>query len=84
MTAGTAASTVNGALNSFARAAANEAPRGIRVNVVAPPWITETLLAYKMDVEGGMPAAYVARAYADAVEGKQTGQVIAPVFASRK
>jgi NAD(P)-dependent dehydrogenase (short-subunit alcohol dehydrogenase family) len=80
---GAAASTVNGAINSFARAAAHEAPRGIRVNAVAPPWITETLVAYKMDVEGGMPAADVARAYARSVEGKQTGQILAPAFSSR-
>ena len=33
---GAAASTVNGAINSFARAAAHEAPRGIRVNAVSP------------------------------------------------
>jgi NAD(P)-dependent dehydrogenase (short-subunit alcohol dehydrogenase family) len=83
MIAGTAASTVNGAINSFARAAAHESPRQIRVNAVAPPWITETLIAYKMNPEGGMPAADVARAYAKAVEGTQTGQVISPTFSSR-
>jgi NAD(P)-dependent dehydrogenase (short-subunit alcohol dehydrogenase family) len=81
---GAAASTVNGAINSFARAAAHEAPRGIRVNAVAPPWITETLVAYKMNPEGGMPATDVARAYAEAVEGRQTGQIIAPAFSSRR
>jgi NAD(P)-dependent dehydrogenase (short-subunit alcohol dehydrogenase family) len=84
MTGGTAAGLVNGALNSFARAAAHEAPREIRVNAVAPPWIAETLLAYKMDPEGGMLAADVARAYAESVEGKQTGQVISPAFSSRR
>ncbi|HEV7704304.1 MAG TPA: short chain dehydrogenase [Gemmatimonadaceae bacterium] len=83
MTSGSAASLVNGAINSFTRAAAHEAPRKIRVNAVAPPWITETLIAYKMDPEGGMPAVDVARAYAEAVEGTQTGQVIAPAFSSR-
>jgi len=83
MTGGTAASLVNGALNSFARAAAHEAPREIRVNAVAPPWITETLLEYKMDPEGGMLAVDVARAYALAAEGKQTGQIISPAFSSR-
>ena len=81
---GSAASLVNGALNSFTRAAAHEAPRGIRVNAVAPPWITETLLAYKMDPEGGMPAVDVGRAYAAAVEGIQTGQIVSPVFSSRR
>ena len=84
MVDGAAASTVNGAINSFARAAAHEAPRDIRVNAVAPPWITETLIAYKMNPEGGMPATDVARAYVKAVEGKQTGQVISPAFSSRR
>jgi NAD(P)-dependent dehydrogenase (short-subunit alcohol dehydrogenase family) len=84
MMSGTAASLVNGALNSFTRAAAHEAPREIRVNAVAPPWITETLLAYKMDPVGGMPAMDVGRAYAAAVEGKQTGQIISPAFSSRR
>ena len=84
MRSGAAASLVNGAINSFARASAHEAPRGIRVNAVAPPWVTETLLAYKMDPEGGMPAVDVARAYVGAVEGTQTGQVISPAFSSRR
>lgn len=84
MIAGTAASLVNGAINSFTRAAALEAPRGIRVNAVAPPWIAETLIAYKMNPEGGMPATDVARAYAESVEGQQTGQVIFPAFSSRR
>jgi NAD(P)-dependent dehydrogenase (short-subunit alcohol dehydrogenase family) len=84
MTAGTAASLVNGAINSFTRAVAHEAPREIRVNAVAPPWITETLIAYKMNPEGGMPASDVARAYAESVEGTQTGEIIAPAFSSRR
>jgi NAD(P)-dependent dehydrogenase (short-subunit alcohol dehydrogenase family) len=84
MMSGTAASLVNGALNSFTRAAAHEAPREIRVNAVAPPWVTQTLIAYKMDPEGGMLAVDVGRAYAGAVEGKQTGQIILPAFSSRR
>jgi NAD(P)-dependent dehydrogenase (short-subunit alcohol dehydrogenase family) len=82
MVGGAAPSLVNGALNSFTRAAALEAPRKIRVNVVAPPWVTETLIAYKMDLAGGMPAVQVARAYVESVEGKQTGQVISPKASS--
>jgi NAD(P)-dependent dehydrogenase (short-subunit alcohol dehydrogenase family) len=82
MVGGAASSLVNGALNSFMRAAALEAPRGIRVNVVAPPWITATLIAFKMDPTGGMPATDVARAYVEAVEGKQHGEVIKPKFSS--
>jgi len=51
-----AISLVNAGLEGFVRAAALEAPRGIRVNVVSPPWVTETLIAYKMDPSGGIPA----------------------------
>jgi NAD(P)-dependent dehydrogenase (short-subunit alcohol dehydrogenase family) len=78
MVGGAVASLMNGALDSFTRAAALEAPRGIRVNVVSPPWVTETLIAYHMDPAGGMPAAEVARAYVESIEGKQSGAVILP------
>jgi len=82
MVGGTCPSLVNGALNSFTRAAALEAPRNIRVNVVAPPWILETLIEYKMDPTGGMPATDVALAYAQTIEGKQSGAVVSPKFTS--
>lgn len=73
-----AVSLVNSALEGFARAAALEAPRGIRVNVVSPPWVTETLLALGMDPAPGLPADAVARAYVRSVTGSQTGAVIDP------
>jgi NAD(P)-dependent dehydrogenase (short-subunit alcohol dehydrogenase family) len=73
-----AISLVNAGLEGFARAAALEAPRGIRINVVSPPWVSETLVAMGMDPKGGLPAATVARSYAESVTGKQTGIVIAP------
>ena len=76
-TPGSAAiSLVNAGLEGFVRAAALEAPRGIRLNVVSPPWVTETLQAMGMDPSGGMPAAEVARAYVDAVRGTHSGQVL--------
>ena len=76
---GTAAiSLVNSGLEGFARAAALEAPRGVRVNVVSPPWVTETLRALGRSLEGGLPAAVVAEAYVRSVEGNETGQVISP------
>ena len=78
MVGGAVASLLNGALDSFTRAAALEAPRNIRVNVVSPPWVTETLIAFKMDPTNGMPADEVARAYVASIEGKQTGAVISP------
>jgi NAD(P)-dependent dehydrogenase (short-subunit alcohol dehydrogenase family) len=74
---GTAAiSLVNAGLEGFARAAALEAPRGIRVNVVSPPWVNETLKAMGLPVTGGLPAAVVAQAYVQCVEGQMTGQVL--------
>lgn len=74
---GTAAiSMVNAGLEGFAMAAGLEQPRGIRVNAVSPPWVTETLKAYGMPLEGGMDAAAVARSYVLAIEGGMSGQVI--------
>jgi NAD(P)-dependent dehydrogenase (short-subunit alcohol dehydrogenase family) len=71
-----AVSLVNAALEGFTRAAAVEAPRGVRVNVVSPPWVSETLRAMGQDPSAGMPAAQVARAYVALVEGTQNGAVI--------
>jgi NAD(P)-dependent dehydrogenase (short-subunit alcohol dehydrogenase family) len=73
-----AISLVNAGLEGFTRAAALEAPRGIRVNVVSPPWVTETLQAMGRPTAGSLPAAVVARAYVESVEGRMTGQVISP------
>jgi NAD(P)-dependent dehydrogenase (short-subunit alcohol dehydrogenase family) len=73
-----AVSLVNAALEGFTRAAALEAPRGIRINVVSPPWVTETLKALGMPLEGGLPAATVAQAYVRSVDGTETGRVISP------
>lgn len=71
-----AVTTVNAALEAFARAAALELPRGLRVNVVSPPWVAETLQAMGKDPSGGMPAAEVAKAYVEAVEGRRSGETI--------
>ncbi len=75
---GTAAiSLVNAGVEAFGRAAALETPRGIRVNVVSPPWVSETLSAMGRNPAEGAPAAVVARAYVESVTGHQTGTVIA-------
>jgi NAD(P)-dependent dehydrogenase (short-subunit alcohol dehydrogenase family) len=73
---GAAISLVNAGLEGFARAAALEMPRGIRINVVSPPWVSETLQAMGQDPSNGQPAAEVARAYVDAVTGAHNGQVL--------
>jgi NAD(P)-dependent dehydrogenase (short-subunit alcohol dehydrogenase family) len=77
-----AVSVVNAGVEAFARAAALELPRGLRINAVAPGWVRETLLALKMDPAPGVPAIEVAQTYVKAVEGKMTGQTIDVVKAS--
>lgn len=77
--AGSAAiSLVNCGLEGFARAAALEAPRNIRVNVISPPWVSETLVQMGADPSGGLPASAVAEAYLSAMKGTMTGEVIEP------
>ncbi|WP_420125158.1 short chain dehydrogenase [Longimicrobium sp.] len=76
-TPGSAAiSLINAGVEGFVRAAALEMPRGIRVNVVSPPWVSETLQAMGRDPAGGMPAAAVARTYVDAITGAHNGRVL--------
>ena len=69
-------SLVNAGLEGFTRAAALEAPRGIRVNVVSPPWVAETLKARNMDPSVGKPAVEVAKGYVKSIESLQSGKVI--------
>ena len=70
-----AISLVNAGLEGFVRAAALDLPRGLRINAVAPGWISETLVALKRDPSTGAPAARVAQAYVKSVEGGMTGQI---------
>lgn len=71
-------SIVNAGIEAFTRAAALELPRGLRINAVSPPWVSETLVAMGRDGSAGLPAAEVAKAYAASVEGRGTGEVIEP------
>jgi NAD(P)-dependent dehydrogenase (short-subunit alcohol dehydrogenase family) len=75
--AGAVASTVNGAVEAFVRAASIELPRGIRINVVSPNVLTEAMDAYAPYFRGFEPvsAARAAMAFSRSVEGRQTGQV---------
>jgi NAD(P)-dependent dehydrogenase (short-subunit alcohol dehydrogenase family) len=76
MKGSSAISLVNSALEGFGRAAALEMPRGIRINVVSPNWVTDTLKAFKMDPSIGTPVEVVARAYLQALEGVMNGEVL--------
>ena len=73
-----AISMANAGLEGFVRAAAIDLPRGQRVNVVSPPWVTEALIARGMDPSIGIPADQVAQAYLASVEGTMTGQTLDP------
>ncbi|WP_405793581.1 short chain dehydrogenase [Streptomyces sp. NBC_01506] len=67
---------VNAGLEAFVHAAALEMPRGVRLNVVSPGWVRETLAALGMDPAPGTPVAEVARVYVNAVEGTDHGRTL--------
>jgi NAD(P)-dependent dehydrogenase (short-subunit alcohol dehydrogenase family) len=69
---------VNAGIEGFVGAAALEAPRGLRVNAVSPPWVAETLSALKKDPTIGLPAAVVAQSYVQSVMGSETGVTLEP------
>lgn len=74
---GVNATTVNAGLEGFVRAAACELPRGIRINLISPTVLAESLAAYDGFFPGftSVPAAAVAQAYRRSVEGIQSGRV---------
>ena len=75
---GANAAAVNGALGAFAKSAAIELPRGIRINVVSPGLLEESVKKYEGYFPGHEPvsSARVGLAFAKSVEGALTGQVI--------
>jgi NAD(P)-dependent dehydrogenase (short-subunit alcohol dehydrogenase family) len=74
---GANATTVNAAIEGFARAAALELARGIRINVVSPGVLQESMDIYAPYFRGfePVPVARAALAYVKSVDGLQTGQV---------
>ena len=75
--AGSSASMVNAALEGFVQAAAVELPRGLRVNLVSPTVLVESMGSFGPFFRGfeAVPAARAALAFSRSVEGLQTGQV---------
>jgi NAD(P)-dependent dehydrogenase (short-subunit alcohol dehydrogenase family) len=69
---------VNAGLEGFVRSAAAELPRGLRINVVSPGWISETLEVMGEDSSRGTPVAVVAEAYRRLVEGDAQGTTVVP------
>lgn len=76
--AGAAATVVNRAVEGFAMAAAAELPQGLRINVVSPTVLAESLPAYGAFFPGFEPVAgaKVAEAYLKAVSGVFTGRIL--------
>ncbi|WIX79950.1 short chain dehydrogenase [Amycolatopsis carbonis] len=73
---GSLGALVNAGLAGFVRNAAAELPRGLRINVVSPGWVSETLAALGISDAVGTPAAEVARWYVGCVCGTSSGQTI--------
>ena len=71
------ATTVNFALEGFVRGAAIELPRGLRINLVSPTVLEESLGAYGPYFRGfeAVSAERAALAFCRSVEGAQTGRV---------
>ena len=69
--------TANAAVEGFARAAAVEIGSRVRVNVVSPGWIAETLVAMGMDPAPGLPASEAAEYYIRQLESGAAGSVMA-------
>ncbi|WP_342117872.1 short chain dehydrogenase [Pseudoduganella sp. OTU4001] len=68
--------TVNNGIEGFARGAAIELPRGLRINVVNPSLLEESAARFEALFHGFEPvsSARVARAYSRCVEGAESGK----------
>jgi len=77
MPGGAIFTTANAAVEGFVRAAAVEIGSRVRVNVVSPGWITETLVAMGMDPTPGLPAAEAAEYFIRQIERGPAGSVLA-------
>jgi len=73
---GTSAATLNGAIQHFVNAVALELPRDIRINVVSPTVVTESLPIYGDYFPGfnSIDAEDLAKYYLRSVLGIETGQ----------
>jgi len=77
---GVAAAAVSRAVEGFAMAVAPELPRGIRINVISPTVLDESMEAYASSFPGheSVPGARVANSYLKAIAGGFTGQTLIP------
>ena len=70
-----AVSLDNAGLNGFVHAAALKLPRGIRINVVSPVSVRETLAAIGYDESQDTPATQVSGACIESIEGQCAGEM---------
>lgn len=73
---GASAAALNGAIQHFAHAVSNELPRGIRINVVSPSVVTESLATYGDYFPGfhSIDSKDLAQSYVRSILGIETGQ----------
>ena len=71
-----AISMVNGALESFAKAAALELGTKVLVNVVSPAFVKETMEMMGMDSTHGLSAADTTKAYLASIQTKESGTTL--------
>lgn len=73
---GSSVAMVNGAIDSFVKAAATEMPRGLRINSVSPTVVLESMDVYGDYFKGfePIPAAKAALAYRKSIDNLLTGQ----------
>lgn len=76
MVGSAAVSLVNAGVEGFVRAAALELQGKLRVNVVSPGWVSETLASMGKDGSQGIAAADVAKVYKRALDESMTGQTL--------
>lgn len=69
-------SAVNGAINSFVKAASLELGDSLRINAVSPIFVKETMEMIGMDSTSGMSASDTAKAYQATLEASMSGEVI--------
>ncbi|MCY4219653.1 MAG: short chain dehydrogenase [Gammaproteobacteria bacterium] len=72
------AASANGAIDGFVLGAAGDMPRGIRINVVSPGLLENSVDRYQGKFPGHEPVSSrrVGLAYAKSIEGVLTGQII--------
>lgn len=75
---GVSASMVNGALNSFAMAAAVQMPKNVRINVVSPGLVEDSVEAYSEFFPGhqAISMQQMTDGYLQSLEGEMTGETI--------